>query len=80
MPNVFLASATARTRQFDLSRRWERFFHLLTYVSQGASYLHPRGYAILHRMHHAYSDTERDPALSRVRAEHFKMMWSTKHR
>ena len=47
--------------QFSMSPRWERFFHLLTYVSQGASFLHPRAYAVLHRMHHAYSDTERDP-------------------
>jgi len=47
--------------QFSMSTRWQRFFYLLTYVSQGASFLHPRAYAILHRMHHAYSDTERDP-------------------
>jgi len=46
---------------FSMSKRWERFFHLLTFVSQGSSYLNPRGYAILHRMHHAYSDTEKDP-------------------
>ena len=48
-------------RQFTMSKGWERFFHLLTYVSQGSSFLHPRAYAILHRMHHAYSDTEKDP-------------------
>ena len=47
--------------QFTMGPRWQRFFYLLTYVSQGASFLHPRAYAILHRMHHAYSDTERDP-------------------
>ena len=48
-------------RMFDLSRGWERFFHLCTFVTQGSSYLNPRAYAILHRMHHAYSDTEDDP-------------------
>lgn len=48
-------------RMFELSRGWERFFHLCTYLTQGSSYLNPRGYAILHRMHHAYSDTEKDP-------------------
>src|SRR5881392_3664671 len=48
-------------KQFTMSKGWERFFHLCTYVSQGSSFLSPRGYAILHRMHHAYSDTERDP-------------------
>ena len=48
-------------KQFTMSKGWERFFHLLTYLSQGSSFLSPRGYAILHRMHHAYSDTEKDP-------------------
>lgn len=46
---------------FTMSKGWERFFHLLTYVCQGPSYLNPRGYAILHREHHAFSDTPRDP-------------------
>ncbi|MCA9646547.1 MAG: fatty acid desaturase, partial [Myxococcales bacterium] len=48
-------------RMFTLSKGWERFFHFCTFVFQGSSYLNPRGYAILHRMHHAYSDTEKDP-------------------
>jgi stearoyl-CoA desaturase (delta-9 desaturase) len=48
-------------RMFTMSPAWEKFFFLLTYVSQGSSFLSPRGYAILHRMHHAYSDTEKDP-------------------
>jgi stearoyl-CoA desaturase (Delta-9 desaturase) len=48
-------------RQFSMSKGWERFFHLCTYVTQGSSYLSPRAYAILHRMHHAYSDTPKDP-------------------
>src|SRR6187402_962421 len=48
-------------RMFTLTPRWERFFHLMTWVTQGSSFLNPRAYAILHRMHHAYSDTEGDP-------------------
>jgi stearoyl-CoA desaturase (delta-9 desaturase) len=67
-------------RQFDLSPGWQRFFHLLTYLTQGPSYLDPRGYAILHRMHHAYSDTERDPHSPVLEPNVFKMMWETKHR
>src|SRR5450755_5023921 len=59
-------------RQFTMSKGWERFFHLLTYVTQGSSFLSPRGYAILHRMHHAYSDTEKDPHSP----EFFKDVWS----
>jgi len=67
-------------RQFSLSKGWERAFHLLTYVSQGSSYLNPRAYAILHRMHHAFSDTERDPHSPVFHSNVFTMMWATKHR
>src|SRR5262245_46615488 len=48
-------------RMFTMSKRWERFFYLLSYLIQGSSFLIPRAYAILHRMHHAYSDTPKDP-------------------
>ena len=44
-----------------MSKRWERFFYILSYLMQGASYMSPRAYAIMHRMHHAYTDTEKDP-------------------
>lgn len=67
-------------RQFSMSKRWERFFHLCTYLSQGSSFLSPRGYAILHRMHHAYSDTPRDPHSPRNYRHLMAMMWDTKHR
>jgi stearoyl-CoA desaturase (delta-9 desaturase) len=46
---------------FRMSRGWEKFFHLATFLLQGSSYLNPRAYAILHREHHAFSDTPRDP-------------------
>ncbi len=46
---------------FALSRSGERLFYFLTFLTQGSSYLNPRAYAIMHRMHHAYSDTEKDP-------------------
>lgn len=65
-------------RMFSMSKGWERFFHLMTYCAQGPSYLHPRGYAILHRMHHAFSDTERDPHSPRFHKNVFAMMWQTK--
>jgi stearoyl-CoA desaturase (delta-9 desaturase) len=66
-------------RQFDLSPGWERVFHFLTYLTQGSSYLNPRGYAILHRMHHAYSDTEKDPHSPLFHSNVFTLMWHTKH-
>ena len=67
-------------RMFKMSKGWERFFHLLTYLAQGTSYLNPRGYAILHRMHHAFSDTEHDPHSPLYYKNVLVMMWQTKHR
>src|SRR5262245_48910627 len=67
-------------RQFTMSKRWERCFHLLTYLSQGPSYLSPRGYAVLHRMHHAFSDSPHDPHSPRFRRHVFELMWATKRR
>ena len=65
-------------KMFTMSRFWERFFYFLTYISQGSSYLSPRAYAILHRMHHAFSDTEKDPHSPHHTKNVFTMMWSTK--
>src|SRR5689334_12678860 len=67
-------------RQFTMSKGWERFFHLLTYFAQGSSFLSPRGYAILHRMHHAYSDTAQDPHSPLFHKNVFGLMWATKKR
>ena len=65
-------------KMFTLSRGMEKFFFLLSYVSQGSSYLSPRAYAILHRMHHAYSDTDKDPHSPHNSGNIFSMMMETK--
>jgi stearoyl-CoA desaturase (delta-9 desaturase) len=65
-------------RQFTMSKGMERFFHALTWFIQGPSYLSPRAYAIMHRMHHAYSDTEKDPHSPIHQTNFFAMMWRTK--
>lgn len=65
-------------RMFTMSKGWERFFHAMTYAVQGPSYLDPRGYAILHRMHHAYSDTEKDPHSPHNYGNALSMMLATK--
>ena len=65
-------------KMFKMNHFWERFFYLLTYLSQGSSYLSPRAYAILHRMHHAFSDTEKDPHSPHHTKNVFTMMWETK--
>ncbi len=48
-------------RQYTMTPRAERAFHVLSYFLLGSSYLAPRDYAILHREHHAYADTPQDP-------------------
>jgi len=69
-------------RQFSMSPGWEKFFNILTAIAQNSSYLNPRGYAILHRMHHAYSDTPKDPHSPKdfgpMVPGLFKMMYRTK--
>ena len=77
---TFFLHRYASHRMFTMSKGWERFFHFLTYISQGASYLNPKGYALLHRLHHAYSDTKKDPHSPTNFPDVFRMMWSTKLR
>jgi stearoyl-CoA desaturase (delta-9 desaturase) len=76
---TFFLHRYASHGMFRLSRGWERAFHLLTYVFQGSSYLVPSAYAWLHRAHHAYSDTEKDPHTPHRFGNVFSMMWETKH-
>lgn len=67
-------------RMFTMSRTWERIFYVLTYLTQGSSFLNPKGYAVLHRMHHAFSDTEKDPHSPRNHGDALAMMWATRKR
>jgi stearoyl-CoA desaturase (Delta-9 desaturase) len=76
---TFFLHRYASHGMFKLSPRWERFFHLLTYLMQGSSYLIPSAYAYLHRAHHAYSDTDKDPHTPHRFGNAFAMMWETKH-
>jgi stearoyl-CoA desaturase (delta-9 desaturase) len=48
-------------RMYELNPFWEKIFYILTFISQGPSFLNPGGYSVMHQQHHAYSDTERDP-------------------
>jgi stearoyl-CoA desaturase (Delta-9 desaturase) len=64
-------------RMFRLSGFWQRFFYLLTFFSQGASFLNPKAYAVMHRMHHAWSDTASDPHSPHFSPDIFRMMFRT---
>ncbi|MCU0411779.1 MAG: acyl-CoA desaturase [Bacteroidetes bacterium] len=67
-------------KMFTMSPFWEKFFYIFTFITQGSSFLNPRAYAIMHRMHHAYSDTEKDPHSPHYFRSMFKMMMHTKDR
>lgn len=64
---------------FTMSKRWEKVFFIFTYISQGSSYMSPRAYAIMHRMHHAYTDTEKDPHSPKYSKNLFTMMLRTRN-
>jgi stearoyl-CoA desaturase (delta-9 desaturase) len=66
-------------RMFTMSPFWERCFYLLAFIAQGPSFLVPRAYAILHRQHHTFADTEQDPHSPRFFSNVATMMWHTKH-
>lgn len=64
---------------FKLSPFMDRFFYLLTFITQGPSFLNPRAYALLHQAHHKYSDTELDPHSPHIYTDMKKMMLKTYH-
>jgi stearoyl-CoA desaturase (delta-9 desaturase) len=66
--------------QFSMGPKTERAMHLATYLVQGSSYLEPRAYALLHREHHAFADTENDPHSPVHQTDPGRMMWRTKER
>lgn len=75
---TFLHHRYASHRSFTMSRFWERFFYLIAYITQGSSYISPRVYAIMHRMHHAFTDTDMDPHSPKNQKNIFHMLWRTR--
>lgn len=75
---TFFQHRYAAHAAFTMSKGWERFFFVLAWITQGSSYLSPRAYAIMHRMHHAFADTEKDPHSPAFTTNFFSMMWRTR--
>ena len=63
---------------FTMSKGWEKFFFIFSYITQGAHYMSPRVYAIMHRMHHAHTDTEEDPHSPAFSSNLISMMLRTR--
>jgi stearoyl-CoA desaturase (delta-9 desaturase) len=79
MQSFFLHRYSAH-KMYTVGPRMERFLHFFTWLTQGSSYLLPRAYSVLHREHHAYSDSELDPHSPHQNSNPFQMMWRTKQR
>ena len=73
----FFLHRYASHQLYTTSKSWERFFYLCTWLVQGSSYLVPRAYGVLHRMHHSYSDTEKDPHSPHFFKDIWQMMMHT---
>lgn len=67
----------ASHRMFSLSPLMEKVFMFFTFLIQGSSYLNPRAYAIMHREHHAFSDSPDDPHSPHQHRNVFQMMTYT---
>lgn len=75
---TFFLHRYASHNMFVMKKSWEKVFFVLTYIAQGSSFLNPRAYAIMHRMHHTFSDTKRDPHSPHFFKSVFSLMWNTK--
>lgn len=73
----FFLHRYASHQMYTASKNWEKTFYFLTWFVQGSSFLVPRAYAVMHRMHHAYSDTEKDPHSPHFFKDIYHMMLHT---
>jgi stearoyl-CoA desaturase (delta-9 desaturase) len=75
---TFFLHRYAAHQQFTMSKTAEKITYVLTWLFQGSNYLSAYGYGIMHRMHHSYADTEKDPHSPKYDENLFAMMWRTK--
>ncbi|MCU0660198.1 MAG: acyl-CoA desaturase [Candidatus Pacebacteria bacterium] len=75
---TFFLHRYASHKMFTMKRGTERFFYFLTFLFQGSSFLNPRAYALMHRMHHEYSDTEKDPHPPHLVKDIWRLMLRTR--
>jgi len=75
---TFFHHRYASHEQFTMSKFSEKVFFILSWIFQGSNYLSPYGYGVMHRMHHAFADTPKDPHSPSYDGSIMKMMWKTK--
>jgi stearoyl-CoA desaturase (Delta-9 desaturase) len=75
---TFFLHRYAAHKAFTMNKFTEKVVYVLTWIFQGSNYLSPYGYGVMHRMHHAYADTENDPHSPTYDETIWNMMWKTK--
>ena len=75
---TFFLHRYASHKAFTMNKTTEKIFFVLTWIFQGSNYLSPFGYGVMHRMHHAFADTENDPHSPKYDETIWNMMWKTK--
>lgn len=73
----FFLHRFASHKMYTTSKNWEKVFYVTTWLVQGSSFLVPRAYGVMHRMHHVYSDTEQDPHSPHFFKDVYQMMKHT---
>jgi stearoyl-CoA desaturase (delta-9 desaturase) len=76
--HTFFLHRYASHQMYTTSKAWEKIIYFSTWFTQGSSYLVPRAYAVMHRMHHTFSDTEKDPHSPHFFKDVFGMMMHTR--
>ncbi len=75
---TFFLHRYASHGSFTMSKSMEKLFYVLTWIFQGSNYLSAYGYGVMHRMHHAFADTDKDPHSPSYDESIAQMMWKTK--
>ncbi|MBX9852228.1 MAG: fatty acid desaturase [Cytophagaceae bacterium] len=64
---------------FTMSKFMEKLFYIGCFITQGSSYISAYSYGMMHRLHHAHTDTKKDPHSPDNTANVFTMMWLTRN-
>ena len=75
---TFFLHRYAAHQTYTMSKFGEKLCFILTWITQGSNYLSAYGYGVMHRMHHAFADTEKDPHSPSYSTGLFDMMFKTK--
>ncbi|MBS1488256.1 MAG: acyl-CoA desaturase [Bacteroidetes bacterium] len=75
---TFFLHRYAAHKSILMNKFTEKVFFVLTWIFQGPHYLSAYGYGVMHRMHHAFADTENDPHSPKYDETIWNMMWKTK--